>query len=470
MTSRSRPPAHTDVLVVGAGPAGLSAASAIGNAGVNVVVLDENARPGGQYYRQSRLAGSLSESIVGPSQAAGRKLIDKVDPRYAQIHTDTLVWGVEGENTVLYTQGGHSGRISAKAIILTTGAHERVIPFPGWTLPGVMTAGAAQTLLKAQGILPGQRIVIAGTGPFLYPVSTQLAAAGARLEAVCELSRDRLWPLRVEQPYRHLHIYREALGYLTKMRRLGLRVSMGTGVVEAIGDAALREVVIAEFDAAHHEIPSTRRTVAADTLLTSFSFVPNLQLARLFGCDLRWDPVQQTHFVNADARLQTSRPGVYLAGEIVGIGGHRVARAEGLFAAGSVLEDLGHKLGSGAAAARQEAARKRSAGRQFASHMLKSFALQPGIFDLIKPETIVCRCESVPREEIEYHARMWEGAQRAVKQCTRAGMGRCQGRICGFAVSQLVRRHVAVPGSIPAPDTPRMPVKPLALREVAPAQ
>ncbi|WP_432349174.1 FAD/NAD(P)-binding oxidoreductase (plasmid) [Shinella yambaruensis] len=468
MTTQQRPPASTDVLVIGAGPAGLSAAALLSDAGVNVVVLDENARPGGQYYRQSRLAGSLPETIVGPSQEAGRDLIGKVKADHATISTDTLVWGVEDSKTILYTQGGHSGRISAGAIILATGAHERVIPFPGWTLPGVMTAGAAQTLLKAQGILPGKQVVIAGTGPFLYPVSTQLAAAGAELAAICELSRDRFWPLRVKQPYRHFHIYREALGYLARMRRLGLHVSMGTSVVEAVGDVALRAVVIAEFDAAHSEIPGTRRTVPADTLLTSFSFVPNVQIARLLGCELRWDPVQQAHFVKADGQLQTSRDGVYLAGEIAGIGGHRVAKAEGILAAASVLEHLGHRLAPGAVHKREAASRTRSAGRQFAHHMLKSFALKPKIFDLTKPDTIVCRCESVPRAEIDYHAEMWDGAQRAVKQCTRAGMGRCQGRMCGFAVAQLVRRHCAAADSIPAPDTARMPVKPLALHEVAP--
>lgn len=467
MISKSRPPVSTEILVIGAGPAGLAAASLASRAGVNVVVLDENARPGGQYYRQSRLAGSLPESIVGPSQAAGRDLIEQIDPTHAEIHPDTFVWGVEGDNTILYTHAGRAGRISARAIILATGAHERVIPFPGWTLPGVMTAGAAQTLLKAQGILPGRRIVIAGTGPFLYPVSTQLAAAGARLEAICEISRDRLWPLRVDQPYRHFEIYREALGYLGKMRRLGLRISMGTSVVEALGDEVLREVVIAEFDDSHTEIRSTRRTVTADTLLTSFSFVPNAQVARLLGCELRWDEVQQAHFVKADARLKTSRPGIYLAGEIVGIGGHRVARAEGLVAASGALEDLGHALGADAIAAVRKASATRSAGRQFASHMLRSFALKPNLLDLVTPDTIVCRCESVPRREIDYHAQMWEGAQRAVKQCTRAGMGRCQGRICGFAVSQLARRHSSVPNGVPAPDTARMPVKPLTLQEAA---
>lgn len=466
MMSKQRPTESTDVLVIGAGPAGLSAATLLGNAGVNVVVLDENARPGGQYYRQSRLAGSLPDAVIGPSQQAGRSLIADVDWNHVTICTDTLVWGVEGDNTVLYTQGGHSGRISANAIILATGAHERVIPFPGWTLPGVMTAGAAQTLLKAQAILPGKQIVIAGTGPFLYPVSTQLAAAGAELVAICELSRDRFWPLRVDQPYRHFPIYREALGYLARMRRLGLHVAMGTSVVEALGDTALRKVVIADFDSAQNEIPGTRRTVAADTLLTSFSFVPNVQVARLFGCDLHWDPIQQAHFVGADAQLRTSRPDIFLAGEIVGIGGHRVAKAEGLLAAASVLEHLGHKLAPGATVVRQQASRTRSAGRQFAAHMLKSFALKPNIFNLTKADTIVCRCESVPRSEIDYHAEMWDGAQRAVKQCTRAGMGRCQGRMCGFAVAQLVRQHSGDQEKAPAPDTARMPVKPLALREL----
>lgn len=465
MTKPSRPPSSTDVLIIGAGPAGLSAAAVLSNSGLDVVVLDENTRPGGQYYRQSRLAGSLPRSVVGPSQEAGRQLIDQINVDRGRVYNDALVWGVEGDNTILYTQGGSSGRIVAKAIILATGAHERVIPFPGWTLPGVMTAGAAQTMLKAQGILPGKRIVVAGTGPFLYPVSTQLAAAGASLEAICEISRDRLWPLRVAQPYRHLQIYREAIGYLATMRRLGLKVSMGTSVVEAHGDKALREVVIAEFDNDQKEVPGTRRRVATDTLLTSFSFVPNVQLARLLECDLRWDQVQKAYFIKTDARLQTSRPGIFLAGEIVGIGGHRVAKAEGALAAGSVLEDLGCQPAGETQAWLREAARLRSAGRQFASHMLASFELKPGVFDLAQPDTIVCRCESVRRSEIDYHAAMWGGAQRPVKQCTRAGMGRCQGRICGFAVSQLVGLHSPPEASVPPPDTARMPIKPIGLAE-----
>ncbi|MFB8344587.1 FAD-dependent oxidoreductase [Brucella cytisi] len=470
MNPQSHPPVHTDVLIIGAGPAGLAAAQLISNSGVNVIVLDENARPGGQYYRQSRLAGSLPERIVGPSQHTGRAFINKLDRRHAEIYTNTLVWGIEPDNTVLYTRGGHTGRISSKAIILATGAHERVVPFPGWTLPGVMTAGAAQTLLKTQGILPGKQVVISGTGPFIYPVSTQLAAAGAELKAICELSRDRLWPLRVAQPYRHFAVYREAIGYLAKMRRLGLRVSMGTSVVEALGDTVLQEVVIADFDEDHNEVAGTRRTVAADTLLTSFSFVPNIQIGRLMGCDLRWDDVQQTHFINADQHLRTSRTGVYIAGEIVGIGGHRVARAEGFCAAASVLEDLGRSLNADAVASMPDNLRIRSTGRQFAGHMLRSFALKPDIFRLAKPDTIVCRCESVTREEIDYYAEFWEGSQRAVKQCTRAGMGRCQGRICGFAVGQLVRQHSNELNIAPTPDTPRMPVKPLALCEVAPVE
>ena len=468
MTSPQRPPDLTDVLIVGAGPAGLAAAALLSRAGVDVVVLDENARAGGQYYRQSRLDGPLPPTIVGPSQAAGRELLAELDPAHARICTDTVVWGVEDDGRLLYAQCGRAGRIRARAVVLATGAHERVIPFPGWTLPGVLTAGAAQTLLKAQAILPGKRIVIAGTGPFLYPVSTQLATAGARIEAICELKRDFFWPLRVEKPFRHLHVYREALGYLAKMRRLGLHVSMGSSVVEARGDKVLREVVIAEFDADQNEVPNTRRTVQADTLLTSFGFVPNIQIAQLLGCELRWDAVQHAHFVSADERMRTSREGIYLAGEVFGIGGHRVARAEGLLAAASVLEDLRGNLDREAETARRKAASLRSAGRQFAAHMLKSFALKPAIFELTKPDTIVCRCESVTRSEIDYHAAFWGGAQRAVKQCTRAGMGRCQGRMCGFSVAQLVRAHGRELDMVPVPDAARMPVKPLRLGDVSP--
>lgn len=470
MNVSHRPPESAEILVIGGGPAGLSAAAFASGLGFDVVVLDENALPGGQYYRQSRLTGSLPAAIVGPSQAKGRQLLDTLDPARVRICCETTVWGTDGSGTLLYEQNGHNGRISAKAIILATGAHERVIPFPGWTLPGVMTAGAAQTLLKAQAILPGKNIVIAGSGPFLYPVATQLAAAGARIQAVCELSRSRLWPLRVRRPHRHLAIYGEALGYLARMRRHGLSVEFGSTVVEAGGDTALRNVTIAQMDRDMVERPGTRRTVAADTLLTSFGFVPNTQLARLLGCALRWDETQQAHFIAADDRLRTSVPGIYVAGEIAGIGGHRVARAEGVLAAASAVEALSSALQGAPASQRRAAERTRRNCRDFAEHMLRTFALKPRILDLARPDTIVCRCESVPRAEIEYHAALWEGSQRAVKQNTRCGMGRCQGRICGYAAGQLVARH-ATGGSGPlAPDPARMPVKPLRLTSPDPGR
>jgi NADPH-dependent 2,4-dienoyl-CoA reductase/sulfur reductase-like enzyme len=469
MSFSQSPPESTDILVIGAGPAGLSAAAFAGSLGFDVTVLDENARPGGQYYRQSRLAGRLDEKIVGPSQTGGLELLEELDPARVRICCDTTVWGADGARTVLYTHDGGNGRIVAKAVIVATGAHERVLPFPGWTLPGVMTAGAAQTLLKAQAILPGKNIVIAGTGPFLYPVATQLAAAGASIEAVCELNRSRLWPLRVRRPYRHLALYREALGYLVKMRRLGLSIQFGSTVIEARGDTSLREVTIAQMDDNMVERRGSRRTVSADTLLTSFGFVPNTQVARLLGCELRWDEVQKAHVVNADARLQSSVPGIYVAGEIAGIGGHRVARAEGTVAAASAIEDLSSPMKGFIASRKRTAERARSAYRDFANHMVATFALQPAILDLSTADTVVCRCESVPRSEIEHYASLWEGSQRAVKQNTRAGMGRCQGRICGYAVTQLCRNHARDHARVVVPDTIRMPVKPLRLTISQPA-
>lgn len=467
MIESSRPADATDILVIGAGPAGLAAAAFAGSLGFDVTILDENALPGGQYYRQSRLDGSLPERIVGPSQGQGRALIGRLDPARVRLCCDTLVWGMDGPQTVLYTQDGQNGRISARAIVLATGAHERVLPFPGWTLPGVMTAGAAQTLLKSQAILPGKEIVIAGTGPFLYPVATQLAAAGAGIAAICELSRSRLWPLAVSRPWRFASIYREAAAYLTKMLRHGLRIERGTTVVEAHGDAGLSEVTIAELDAELAERPGTRRTVRADTLLTSFGFVPNLQVARLLGCALRWDPVLQSWFVETDEDLGSSVPGVFVAGEIAGIAGHRVARLEGMLAAAGAAAFLKPELKPDLAERTCAARRSRADYRDFAAHMAEVFQLRPAVLDLARPDTIVCRCESVVRSEIEHHAALWQGSARAVKQNTRAGMGRCQGRICGHAVAALVRRHAADLSLPPALDPPRLPVKPLQLSDVA---
>lgn len=460
-------PATTDVLIIGAGPAGLAAAEAAGSAGAAVVVVDEYARPGGQYYRESRLAGRLPEGIIGSSQRQGREQLERLSARHVRLFCDTLVWCTFGGTTVQYVRNGVAGQIEAKAIVLATGAHERVVPFPGWDLPGVMTAGSAQSMLKEQAILPGSRIAISGCGPFLYPVATQLLAAGANVPAILEAHHDPIWALRSPSLYPQIDKYIEALGYLVRLKRHRGAVRFGMSVVEVRGDGRAEEAVIAKLDRDWREIPGTRETVSVDCVLLNNGFVPNTQVPRLFGCELEWNSILSSFSVRRDADQRSSQDLVFVAGEVTGFGGHKVAKAEGFIAGVSAA----HAAGSidAATASRLAAQSRRVLARDqaFANHVNRTFAVRPGLFDRIRDDTIVCRCEEVPASAVRKQARLWEGALRPIKQCTRAGMGQCQGRMCHPTIAAIAAHESGRAISELGVDSIRPSVKPVELRDIA---
>jgi NADPH-dependent 2,4-dienoyl-CoA reductase/sulfur reductase-like enzyme len=469
MISSGALPATTDVLVIGAGPAGIAAARSASACGADVVVLDEYARPGGQYFRQSRLGRPIDPSVVGRSQSIGAGEIAQLDCKKVRVVTDALVWGCFDDRSIAYVHDGASHTISAGAIVLATGAYERPVGFPGWTLPGVMTAGAAQTMLKEQGVRVGTRVVLAGTGPFLYPVSTQLAAAGAQLVAVCEAVRDPLWLLRSPQALRQADKLREAVGYLARAVRHRLPLRFGWTVVEARGDGRVEEVVLAKLDKDWRVDGTAQRVVAADTVLINFGFIPNLQLPRLAGCAVEWDAVLSTYCTRHDEDQQTTQPGVYVAGEATGLGGHRVAMGEGRIAGTMAAAAVG-LLDRSLAAERLAPVRDQlGRDRAFVDHVNHTFAIRDGIYDLLRDDVVVCRCEEVEAASIKRVATDWDGSLRAIKQCTRAGMGPCQGRICDSMVARLAAR--ASGRAIPdlGLDSVRPAVKPLMLQSFQPS-
>jgi NADPH-dependent 2,4-dienoyl-CoA reductase/sulfur reductase-like enzyme len=464
LTSPADRSAITDVLVVGAGPAGIAAARSASACGATVVVLDEYARPGGQYFRQSRLGRPIDPSVVGPSQGKGADEIAQLDPSKVRVVNDALVWGWFDDRSLAYVHEGASRTIGASAIVLATGAYERSIGFPGWTLPGVMTAGAAQTMLKEQGIRVGTRVVVAGAGPFLYPVSTQLAAAGAQLVAVCEATSDPLWLLRSRRALLQADKIREAAGYLQSALRYRLPLRFGWTVVEARGNGRVEEVVLAKLDPEWRIDWAAQRVVAADTLLINFGFIPNLQLPRLAGCAVEWDPVLSTYCTRHDEDQQTTQPGVYVAGEATGLGGHRVAMGEGHVAGMMAAASIGLVDRSVAAQRLTPVRRQLAKDRAFVDHVNRTFAIRDAIYDLLRDDVIVCRCEEVEAAAIKQVATDWDGSLRAIKQCTRAGMGPCQGRICESMVARLAAR--ASGRAIPdlGLDPVRPAVKPLTLQ------
>lgn len=391
-----------DVAVVGAGPAGLSAAKAAAAAGARVVLLDPQPRPGGQVWRNDIVHG-----MPAPSLALQAALY--ASPTTALLMRSEVIAASKG---VLYVRADGDGvELRHAALVLATGARELLLPFPGWTLPGVTGAGGAQALAKQGWPLRDKRVVVAGSGPLLLAAGRTLQAHGARVLAIleqaaladvgmfaCGLWR---WPRKALQ----------AATIRAELWRTPYRCD--SHVVRAIGEDRLRAVQV--------RIGGRIKTIECDQLACGFGLVPNVELAQSLGCELAYDGAHPR--VVVDDWQRTSVDGVYAAGEACGIGGLDCAEVEGAIA--------GHVAAAMLDSARALWSRRRHA-RRFAAQLRQRFELQKHVRALADDDTIVCRCEDVPMSAIPVHMQA-----REAKLATRCGMGACQGRVCGTALAEL---------------------------------
>ncbi len=429
----------TQVLVIGAGPGGLAAARSARRAGADVILLDSSDSLGGQYWRhlpESRPA--RRERILHHGWARFQMLTEELqaDPG-CEIVLGAHVWAIEaGEQPSVHAVIGEpdgSGRqrvsFQPHAIVLATGAHDRTLPFPGWDLPGVFTAGAAQALAKGERLAVGQRVVVAGAGPFLLPVAQSLAATGSRVIAVMEANSAvplvRGWLPKAWQLIPAAGKGLELAGYLAGHIRHRIPYLLGRTVVAAHGTTQVESVTTARLDRDWVPIAGTEKTIAVDAVCVSHSFTPRLELALAAACELTPD-----RFVRVDRRQESSVPGVYAVGELTGIGGVDLALAEGAIA--------GH-YAAGASGTNRSLERKRAVFSGFAARIEAAHGIRLGWPAWLTESTVVCRCEEVSYGRLCSTSRA-TGSQslRSLKLSTRAGLGICQGRICGRTIEDLL--------------------------------
>jgi D-hydroxyproline dehydrogenase subunit alpha len=453
-----RPDVSVDIAVIGAGPAGLAAAVTAAAAGPRVALVDAAPRPGGQYYRHRSPAPE--DGHRGGDGVRGRSTFVRLRERLDAVTylPGHRVWHIE-PGFVVHALAGDAGEravtIRAARLVLAPGAYDRALPFPGWDLPGVLTAGAAQALIKGNGVTPGARAVVAGTGPFLLPVAAGLAAAGSTVAGVFEANRPFGFGAALA---RHPDRLAEGAGYLAALARAQIPYLMGRAVIAAHGDESVAAVTVARLDADWRPIAGTERRVECDTVAVGYGFTPQLELPLQLGCATRM-AADGTLVVDVDAAQRTSVPGVYAAGEITGIGGAQLALVEGELAA---LAALAAALSAGASATATSAAATSAATkgigwllarrrrlRAFAAALQTAYAVRPGWPAWLRADTVICRCEEVPYDRLAAAVDLGATDPRAVKLLSRAGMGWCQGRVCGYATAALT---ALATGRAPAAD------------------
>ncbi len=442
-----------ELAVIGAGPAGLSAAVAAAERGLSVALVDAGAQTGGQYWRhpderhldafdRPESTGHHHWSHYRDLRVRLRRAV--ADGRLVHL-AGRQVWRIDRDDTLVilrttHTSGVHATDASehavrAERLVLATGAYDRQLPLPGWTTPGVMAAGGVQALLKANQVSAGRRAVVAGTGPFLLSVAAGLADAGVEVVAVCDanaLSRWAATPLRaVQEPGKLL----EGVGYAAAFVRHRIPLRTRTVVASVAGAGRVSQVALAKVDARGRIRPGTERTVDADLVALGWGFTPQLELAIGLGAQTRID-VDSSLVAVADADQRSTVPGVYLAGEVTGIGGAVQSCAEGELAALTAAVDAGR---ADDRRTRTRLRRRIARGRRFAVGMHRASPVPADWTTWLAADTTVCRCEEVDADAVRATVHdLAADDPRDVRVTARPGMGLCQGRVCGFALSCLV--------------------------------
>ena len=466
MTDRGTQP--VDLLVIGAGPAGAQAALRAKACGLDVLLVDENADAGGQVWRP--LPASLTRSAgVKPSGEArdGDALRAELHRAGVRCRFAHKAWNVStGLRTDLVGADGTESW-QPRALLIASGTTERVIPFEGWTLPGVIGLAAATILLKSQHMLPGRRTVVAGSGPLLLAVANGILEAGGEVVAVVDFASRGDWlgtlPSLVGRP----DLLWRGMQWQARLRTAGVPVRYRHGIrsVEAAGDGL--RVRIGRVDpsgAALHDTPTA--VFDADVLAVGHGLVPGTDVTRLLRARHRYQAERGGWIAEADADGRTSIRGLYVAGDGAGIAGAAAAGIHGEIAALTCAHDLEQISTSDHAQQRSVLLARWHKAARFGHAMAGLMALREGAVSSIAADTIVCRCEDVTRAEIDAAARAGATDINQCKAWTRCGMGLCQGRTCGDVLGALLAAHVGDRESV-GNFTGRAPLRPVSIADIA---
>jgi NADPH-dependent 2,4-dienoyl-CoA reductase/sulfur reductase-like enzyme len=456
-----RPADTVDVAIIGAGPAGMAAAIAARRHGASVVLLDEQPAAGGQIYRGITQAPAARLDILGPDYGAGAALAGDFAASGARHLTGAAVWQVTAERQVHYLQDGGVRSIQAACVLLCTGAMERPFPIPGWTLPGVLTAGAAQILLKGSGMAPTQPVVLAGCGPLLYLLGWQYVRAGVPIAAIVDTTDGADYRRAIRHAGGALAGWRylqKGLSLMAALRKAGVPFYKGATGLHVLGDGKASGLGFASGGAL--------RKVDSPLVLLHQGVVPNTQFSWSLRAKHLWDEAQLCWSPVTDAWGELDVPGIFVAGDSSGIGGARVAALQGELAGLAAAAQIG-KLASEARDSLAAPLRAEMRGHLFIRPFLDALYRPKKANRIPADATIVCRCEEVTAGDIRGYVGIGCTGPNQAKSFGRCGMGPCQGRQCGLTVTEVIADARGLPPAEIGYFRIRPPIKPITLGELA---
>lgn len=451
-----------DLVVIGGGPAGLAAAVQARSLGLSVAMVDEQAAPGGQIYRAiERAEAEGRAAALGEDYRRGLALAVAFRACGATHFASHQAWQVEADGRVFATDGTASRLIEGRRVLVAVGAMERPVPIPGWTLPGVMTVGAAQILHKTIGLLPDPGVWIAGSGPLTLHYAAEVVAAGGRIAGLLDTSRVPAVGTVLAHAGGALRGWRylaQGVGYLAALRMADVRRVTGVEAVEAVGESRIARVRW-RASGQWHEAPATG-------LLLHEGVIPQTHMTAALGCAHDWDAAQHCFRPRTDGFGATSLEAIFVAGDCGGIGGARVAACQGRLAALGVAASLG-RLDAPALERESRPVRAERDAHGAIRGLLD--ALYPPAPELLAPadDVIACRCEGVTAGRIREAVSLGCRGPNQVKSFTRCGMGPCQGRLCGPTVSGTIAQALGTTPEAVGTLRIRPPLKPLSLGELA---
>ncbi len=456
------------VLVIGSGFGGLAAATYIAENGTSVLVVDENLHIGGQLLRTVSSKLGLDHGFHPDYvKRIGLRFIEKLKEQQIEVWNCSKVLGIySGREVLIEKEDGQTTSLNPEFIIISSGARERFLPFKGWALPGVISTGMVQVLLKSYGVLPGKKMVIAGSGLFLFAVAYECLKHKLKPQTILEMSgffdKTKLLPAILPFPSK----IEEALRFMSGIFLNRVSYRPRWKVLEARGNGCLEEVLAVKVDGEGRAKSSATNIFKVDTLATGFGFVPNLELILEAGCKVEYEKDLGGWIASVNNDLETDRNGIFAVGEVTGIAGALKSIDEGKLAANAILYRLGKKNGSDYEKVKKILLKKRRKHLEFGKLFNGLYQIPRQAYLDIPDETVICRCEDVRMKDLRSIVKNGLKSFQEIKVISRATMGNCQGRTCAPIIIDLLTALVPDAESF-EPLSARPPVKSVLLQNLA---